>query len=251
MTRRSIKINFMISFIIPTLQEEKVIEKILKNLREIRNFEYEIIVSDGGSKDRTLEIAKRLADKVVESQPGHRQTIGEGRNMGAAIAKGEFFVFLDADVTIFEPDKFFKRALGHFGKDPKLVGLGGWVRVLPEMETLADRICYGVLANWSFTIHNNILKVGGNCGEFGVIKDDVFKKLGGFNQKLKAAEDMDLFHRLAKVGHVHTDSGLVFYHTGRRPHKIGWPKLLYSWIKEYIYLNLFNKSASEEWKVIR
>ena len=243
--------NILISFIIPTLQEEKVIEKILKNLREIRIFEYEIIVSDGGSQDRTLEIAKSLADKVVENYPNHRQTISEGRNVGAAAARGEFLVFLDADVHIFEPDKFFKKALDHFKKDPKLVGLGGWVRVLSEMETLADRICYGVLANWSFTIHNNILKIGGNCGEFGVIKNNVFKKLGGFDQTLKAAEDMELFRRLAKVGHVRTDSSLVFYHTGRRPHKIGWPKLLYTWLKEYIYSNLFHRSANEEWEVIR
>jgi glycosyltransferase involved in cell wall biosynthesis len=241
----------MISFIIPTLNEEKVLEKLLINLREVRDFEYEIIVSDGGSTDQTLEIAKQYANKVVENQPGHRQTIGEGRNMVAWAAKGEYLVFLDADVHIFGPDKFFKQAIGHFEKDPKLVGLGGWVRVLPEMETFADRICYGVLSNWSFSIHNNILKIGGNCGEFGVIKADIFRQLGGYNQNLKVSEDFELFKRLAKVGNVLTDSKLVFYHTGRRPHKVGWPKLLYTWIKDYIFVVLFGRSASDEWKVIR
>jgi hypothetical protein len=158
---------------------------------------------------------------------------------------------LDADVTIFEPDKFFKKALAHFTSDPKLVGLGGWVRVLPEMETWGDRIGYGILSNWSFTIHNNILKIGGNCGEFGVIKADVFKKLGGYNQNLKVSEDFELFKRLAKVGHVYTDSSLMFHHTGRRPHKVGWLKLSYIWIKDYIYVVLLGRSASEEWKIIR
>jgi len=241
----------LISFVIPTLEEEKVIGKILKNLREIKSFDYEIIVSDGGSKDKTLEIAKSLADKVVENRPGHRQTIAEGRNQGAAEATGEYIVFMDADVTIFDPDVFFQRALEDFKKVPNLVALGGWIKVLPEMETLGDMFWGNIMSNWSFVLHNNILKIGGNGGEFGMVRADVFKKLGGYDQSLTASEDFEFFSRLAKAGRVLTDTKLVFYHTGRRAHKVGWPRLLFSWWKEYLYVNILHRSHTEEWKVIR
>ena len=241
----------MISFIIPTLNEEKVIEKLITNLREIKVFPYEIIISDGGSTDKTLEIVKPLADKVVEHTKKTRQTIGQGRNAGAAQAVGDFLIFLDADVYIFYPDDFFKRALKHFQDDNRLVGLGGWLRVFPEMETLGDRIGYNIFTNWALTLHNNVFKTGYNCGEFGVIRTEVFRKIGGYREDLAVNEDGELFHRLVGVGKTKTDSKLLVYHTGRRPHKVGWLKLLWTWNKNYFSYLLFNRSADKEWEVIR
>lgn len=241
----------MISFIIPTLNEEKVLAKLINNLREIKSFPYEIIVSDGGSTDATVKIAQECANKIVENIAKARQTIGQGRNAGAAASSGEWLVFLDADVHIFEPEEFFKQALEHFKKDPKLVGLGGWLRVFKESETWADRIGYGILSNRTFSLYNNWLKIGANCGEFGMVKNEVFKKLGGYREDLPVDEDRELFHRLAKVGRTYTDRNLIVYHTGRRPHAIGWPKLLWEWVINAVWLALFNRSASKEWKVIR
>ena len=241
----------MISFIIPTLNEEKVLSTLINNLREIKTFSYEIIVSDGGSSDSTVAIAKNLADKVVEHTEKRRQTIGQGRNAGAAAAQGEYLVFLDADVHIYEPDAFFSKALEHFAKDLTLTGLGGWLRVFKDQETWADRIGYGILSNRTFSFYNNWIKVGANCGEFGMVKAEVFKKIGGYREDLPVDEDRELFNRLAKIGRTYTDSSLVVYHTGRRPHKIGWAKLLWEWMINALWLALFNKSASKEWKVIR
>lgn len=241
----------MISFIIPTLNEEKVLAKLINNLREIKSLPYEIIVSDGGSTDATVKIAQEHANKIVENIAKTRQTIGQGRNAGAVVASGEWLVFLDADVHIFKPEEFFKQALEHFKKDPKLVGLGGWLRVFKESETWADRIGYGILSNRTFSLYNNWLKIGANCGEFGMIKTEIYRQLGGYREDLPVDEDRELFHRLAKVGRTYTDRNLTVYHTGRRPHTIGWPKLLWEWIINAVWLALFNRSASKEWKVIR
>ncbi len=243
--------SLKISFIIPTLNEEKVLAKLINNLREIKNFSYEVVVSDGGSTDDTVAISKHLADKTVEHKDKSRQTIGGGRNAGAKAASGEFLVFLDADVCIYQPDNFFVKALSHFTNKPDLVGLGGWLRVFKESETLADRIGYGILSNRTFSFYNNWIKVGANCGEFGMVKAEVFKKIGGYREDLPVDEDRELFHRLAKIGRTYTDSSLVVYHTGRRPHKIGWANLLWQWMINALWLALFNKSASKEWKVIR
>ena len=108
-----------------------------------------------------------------------------------------------------------------------------------------------IFSNWSFYLHNNILKIGGNCGEFGIIRASVFRNLGGYHESLAAGEDFELFRRLAKVGNVLTDPKLVVYHTGRRPHTVGWAKLLWVWIKEYIFVAILHRSSSKEWKPIR
>jgi glycosyltransferase involved in cell wall biosynthesis len=239
-----------ISFIIPTLNEEKVLAKLITNLREIKTFSYEIIVSDGGSTDGTIKIAQGLADKALE----HKSQVPNNRarkKFGGVGCTGEFVVFLDADVHIFNPDNFFARAMMHFQNDSKLVGLGGCLRVFKEMETIGDRIGYGLLSNRTFSLYNNWLKVGANCGEFGMIKAEVFRRLGGYREDLPVDEDRELFHRLSCIGRTYTDSSLVVYHTGRRPHKIGWPKLLWEWIINAVWLAIFNRSASKEWKVIR
>jgi glycosyltransferase involved in cell wall biosynthesis len=241
----------MISFIIPTLEEEKVIEKILKNLREITAVEYEIIVSDGGSKDKTLEIAKRYGVRLVENTSGARQNIGIGRNEGAKVAKGEFLVFLDADVYIPEPNKFFQRALLDFKNNQDLLGLSGWVRVFREMETWADFFGYVIVSDLMFYIQNNLLGHGATCGEFQMMRTDVFKQLGGYKSSLTVAEDRDLFYRISKLGRTKTDPKLLIYHTGRRPHKIGWPRLLWEWSKNSFHATVFDKAHSDEWKVIR
>jgi glycosyltransferase involved in cell wall biosynthesis len=241
----------MISFVIPTLQEESVIEKLLKNLKSIATFEYEIIVSDGGSKDRTVEIAKSYGARVVENTTGERQTIAIGRNAGAKVSTGEYLVFLDADVYVPEPDKFFNRALQDFKAEPRLLALSGWVRVYPEMETWADFIGYVIVSGCMFYLQNNIFHTGATCGEFQMIKSDVFRKLSGYKEHYTVTEDLDLFVRIARIGRTKTDPKLLLYHTGRRPHKIGWPKLYWEWFANSFHAAVFDKSHSDEWKVIR
>ena len=131
----------MISIIIPTLNEEKVIKKILENLSRCSG-EKEIIVSDGNSSDKTVEIAKQYTNKVIVYAGETRQTIGGGRNVGAGAAKGEFLVFLDADISITDPNDFFSRAESFFLKDKNLVGMTVRIRVLKEIETIGDWIVF-------------------------------------------------------------------------------------------------------------
>lgn len=72
----------MISVIIPTLNEEKLLPNLLDQLNDQKlkeTFHYEIIISDGGSKDRTIEIAKQYTDKVVIHNDQRRQKISEGK----------------------------------------------------------------------------------------------------------------------------------------------------------------------------
>lgn len=87
--------NKKVSIIIPAYNEEKHIQKAIESLRNQEYQPMEIIVVVNGSSDRTFEIAKNLADKVLNFP----EPIGPGcaRNEGAKIAKGDIFIFLDAD----------------------------------------------------------------------------------------------------------------------------------------------------------
>ncbi len=104
----------MISIIIPTKNEESVIEKTLTSLKNNLSLPHEIIVTDGASTDKTVEIAKKYADKVVEHAGPERQTIAAGRNAGAAVAAGDFLAFMDADCSVTHSGEFFATALEDF-----------------------------------------------------------------------------------------------------------------------------------------
>jgi len=239
----------MISIIIPTLQEESVIQKTLESLKDFHAMPHEIIVSDGGSTDKTVEIAKNYADKVVTYEDKKRQGIAKGRNAGAKVASGDFLVFMDADCSVENPDDFFVRAVNQFN-DKRLSGLACWIRVERDKETLADRIIF-FFDNFYQFIYNNFFHVGAARGEFQMMGKDTFTKLGGYNESLVACEDVDMFGRLAKIGMTRLDPHLIMFHTGRRAHVIGWPRLLSQWFFNYISMMFFGKSYSKEWKIIR
>ncbi len=240
----------MISIIIPTLKEELIIEKTLSSLKQSLTMPHEIIVTDGGSTDRTAEIARKFADKVLVHAEPRRQTIAEGRNVGARAATGEFLVFLDADCSIPNGAEFFSKILSRFDRNPKLVAVNVAIRVLPENETWADWAVMNLFNDYLWFV-NEVLRLGMGAGEFQMVRKSAFDKIGGYNQKLVASEDIELFARLAKVGHVHYEKGLKVYHTGRRAHKIGWPKLLSLWMLNSLSMMLRGKAFVGEWKVIR
>lgn len=239
----------VISFVIPTLNEEKTLEGTLKSVAAFSGA-HEIIVSDGNSRDRTVEISRAYTDKVAVYDLPRRQTIAHARNMGAALAQGEFLVFLDADVVIPDIDAFFGTALARFRQRPNLVALTVNYRVLPQARTWFDTWVF-VMLGLQFRLQNNIFGIGGSGGEFQMITTRAFTDVGGFDERLAAAEDMDLFRRLSRIGATHFERSLTVYHTGRRAHAVGWPKLLWAWFSNSVSVFLFRRSASREWEVVR
>jgi glycosyltransferase involved in cell wall biosynthesis len=238
----------MISIIIPTLNEEKVIEKTLSQFKDLNTLNFELIVSDGESKDKTVEIVKKYTKNILITKEKH--TIAFARNQGAKIAKGEYLVFLDADVFIKNPNDFFQQALLEFEKDKKLIALTVKLKVLPEFETFWDKFFHFII-NFIHWFSCNILNFGNASGEFQMIKKDVFLKIGGYNENLAVAEDAELFLRLSKIGKVKTIWKLTAYHTGRRFHQEGWLKVLYHWLLNFFSVLFFKKSAYKKWKEVR
>jgi glycosyltransferase involved in cell wall biosynthesis len=239
----------ILSIIVPTYNEEQAIEKTLWAIvGKLTEVPYELIVADDASTDRTAAIARRCG--AIVSPAVKKTTIAAGKNRGASVARGKYLVFLDADVTVPEPNVLFRRALDCFKNDPQLVGLTVNLRVLPELATLADRTIFG-LVNLTHRFNNNVRHAGSASGEFQMVRTDVFRKLGGYGEHLAVAEDNEFFARLARAGRTRFEPTLTVWHTGRRAHRIGWPRLLWQWFSNYTWVALFKRSAQKEWTEIR
>lgn len=240
----------MISFIIPTLNEEKVIGTTLAQFKNLTAFPYEVIVSDGKSSDQTVAIAKNHADQVIEYTDAKRQTIAMGRNMGASVAKGDFLVFIDADVSIPDINNFFKETLQRFDTDPELVALTVKQDVPKDTRTFSDRLFFGIV-NMLIYLSNNVFHSGGSSGEFQMVRKNAFHQIQGYDETLVVGEDGNLFVRLSEIGKARIAMNLRVFHLSRRAHETGWPALLYVWMMNLIYVKLFNRSYSSEWTEIR
>ena len=239
-----------ISVIIPTLNEEKLLEKTLSQFTdEIKNkFRIEIIVTDGGSTDKTLSIAKKYSANVVENSSHLKQNISIGRNSGAKIAKGEILVFFNADTQIKNTEIFFSTLITTFQKK-NVVGITCFVCVYQEEEIFADRI-FHTFFNYYFWFLN-VVGIGMGRGECHILSKKMFEELGGYNEEFAAGEDFDLFARLRKRGRIQFLKHTIIYESPRRYRKFGYRKILSLWFRNAISVLLFKKSHSKEWEVIR
>lgn len=238
----------MISFVIPAHNEEDIILDTLTRLREAaRGIPHEIIVSDDGSTDGTADIAARYADHVVRYNGEQPKTIGAARNRGARATQGDVLFFLDSDVRIHEPQAFLPKIIEYFESNPELVAMTSSVRVYPKTETWGDRIVLTVFDTY-FRIANNMFNFGLTHGKCMIVRRSAFQSVNGFNEHLVASEDADLFMRLAKKGRAVLDPSLRVHFSGRRAHALGWPKLLTQWVLNGVWIFLFKRSYSGDWK---
>ena len=100
-----------LSIVIPTLNEEKYLSFLLGSIKKQNFQDFEVIVADANSEDKTIEVAKKENCKIVLS--GGRLPAKE-KNKGALSAKGDVILFLDADIVL--PDNFLRDSLREFKK---------------------------------------------------------------------------------------------------------------------------------------
>ncbi|MCC5994431.1 MAG: glycosyltransferase [Candidatus Aenigmarchaeota archaeon] len=217
-----------VSVIIPTLNEEKYIEATLLSIRnQDYKGKYEIIVVDSNSKDRTVEIARKYADKVIVTK---RKGVSAGRNIGARVARGEILLFVDAD-TILLPNVISK-IVNHL-KKKNIVGV-----VVPVLsDDFTKNILY-TIGDWINYLlsKNNLHLIHAIC--FGC-KRDAFFRVGGFNEQLHVAEDIELGSRIKKIGKVEYIKDTFVITSSRRIKKWSIFKQLNAWPLGYFYFKIF------------
>ena len=89
------------SIIIPTLNEEHFLPLLLSDLERQKDKNFEIIIIDGASVDKTREIAKEFSKRLsLTIHEVNKHNVSFQRNIGAKKAKGAYIIFLDADSCI-------------------------------------------------------------------------------------------------------------------------------------------------------
>lgn len=239
------------SIIIPTLNEEKLLAGLLIQLSDEKlrqKYEYEIIISDGGSTDDTINIARKYTDNIILHDGEERQNISQGRNAGIHAASGEILLFFNGDITIGNPAKLFECIENEFYESDYLA-MTTAVKVFPEEEIISDKIFLGFY-NLYFHILN-LIGVGMGRGECHIIKKYVLNKVGTYSEALAAAEDFDLYKRIRKHGKILFKRNIFIYESPRRYRRRGHFYILFSWLFNSISLIINNKSLSQEWEQVR
>lgn len=175
----------MISVIIPTLNEEKVLNTTLKHLKEAG---VEIVVSDGGSTDQTLRIARSSILHVISSPTGRSLQL----NRGAEASNGDILLFLHADTLL--PANF----PDHVTKTLETPGVaaGAFRLSVDDNRTIFRFIEAGA------NIRSSLLQMPyGDQALF--MKTKIFRKVGGF-PSMPIMEDFNLVRMLRKEGRIQT-----------------------------------------------
>ena len=220
-----------VSVVIPTLNEERDLPQLLESLKKQTFRDFEIIVADAGSKDRTRQIAEEYGARVVDGgMPG------VGRNRGAAVAQGEYLFFFDADVIL--PEDFLAKAVHEM--DEHYADLATCV-FYPQSNLRLDKILFA-FANLAVKMNANANpRAAGFCI---FITKRLFDRIGGFDESLRLAEDHDLVERAAKFRPLYILKSTSLQVSVRRLEKEGRFSLIQKYFQ--VELHLLTKGKVRE-----
>src|SRR5258706_4998209 len=207
-----------VSVIVPAYNEELVIKNTINSLLASNYDEYEIIVVDDGSVDKTSEIVSEnfAANQRVRLVPTSPEGKAAALNVGLRYAKGEIVIALDAD-TLFAPQAI--GALAHRFADPKMGAVAGNAKVGNRINIVTrwqalEYITSQNMDRRAFASLNCITVVPGSVGAW---RRDLIEICGGFSADT-LAEDQDLTLRIRKLG----------YKIGYEENAIGWTEAPHS-----------------------
>ncbi len=231
------------SVIVCTLNEEKRIGDCIKSIKE-QEFKgtYEIIVADGFSEDKTVEIAESLGAKTIKEKI---RRISAERQAGAKIAQGKILLFTDADARVKK--NWVKENFDLLEKNPDFAGCYGSVffsdvsLAEKKLSRIAMPLFMGLMA--LLGMHNPI---GSNIAA----RKTSFQQIGGFNTELVTCEDLDLFRRLKKTGKIKFNTKSEVEVSARRVKAWGYLNYIFFHLKNAVNFYFFNK-ASKKYENIR
>jgi glycosyltransferase involved in cell wall biosynthesis len=205
-----------ISIVVPAFNEERLLGQSLAQIKasakafELLGWETELIVCDNNSTDQTAQIACE-AGAIVVFEPVNQ--IARARNCGAAAATGDWLIFVDADSQ--PAAALFSDVAAQITTGKCLAG-GATIKM--DSKKFPGRF---VVCIWNFSSRNFKLL----AGSFIFCEAEAFRKIGGFNEKMFAAEELDLGSRLKKLARE----------TGRRVVVLSRHPLLTSARKLHLY----------------
>lgn len=185
----------MFSVIIPALNEEKFLPKLLTSLATQTKKNFEVIVVDGKSKDKTVEVARSFSKTLTNLQVivSPKASLPFQRNLGATKAKGNWLVFADADGE-FLP--YFIDRCTDFVESSHPTVFATWFK--PDSDVSGDAM-FTLFSNMVVEM-SQVVKRPLTPGPLTIISRSTYDAVGGYDEEHAFGEDFDLGLRLAKAG---------------------------------------------------
>lgn len=230
-----------LSIVIPTLEEEKYLHIALDSLKKQTFKNFEIIIIDGGSKDKTVKIAEKYKTEVFVVPDAN---VCLARDIGTRKAKGEIIVGVDSDS--FYPENYLKTIYRIFIKNPDIAAVTGKIYFYncPFWWKPVWWFLYSVF-DLAYKLTGIVLYAPALHFAF---RKSVFTKVNGYNTKLDfGGDEMDFLSRLKKAGKIHyIVSPIPLTHSRRL--KIGFfnyffKQLIYNYWLNYISAKLLGQAV--------
>lgn len=219
------------SIIIPTLNEEQNLPVLLNCIKKQDFSDYEVIVADSGSEDKTKEKAEEFKKQIPQFKFIEHlcRNVSKARNFGASKASGKYLVFLDADGEI--ESRFLTKIKDKIIAN-NLDSLTVWNRTKSTNFTARFIL---LLLNISMTLFQKIKPAA--AGTCIVMKKEIFEKIKGFNERIvNFGEDFDLIQRAHKIhARFAVFQTPIFYTSTRRYEKEGLLLSLYKSIRALVH----------------
>lgn len=188
-----------LSVIVPAYQGEQVLPRVLEAIRasDLPRAQWELIVVDDASTDATAQVAARYADRVL-SLPGRPHGPGYARNRGVEASRGEWVVFIDADVVVHTDTLRLIAAVARGEPDVDAV-FGAYDDAPPAPQFISQ---------YRNLLHRYTHQVGAGEAETfwagcGAVRKRAFVAAGGFDEARyprPQIEDIELGYRLRDQG---------------------------------------------------
>lgn len=177
----------MVSIIIPVLNEEEQIPKIAGSIQEaFRGVAHEVVLADGGSSDKTVELGRKYKYRVIACKERGR---AKQMNFGARHAAGDILYFLHADT---------------------IPPIGAGKKIVKVLSGEADAGCFRLrfdddhpalrFYSWFTRFDVDLFRFG---DQSLFIRAKLFQDLGGFDESLMVMEDQEIIRRI-KEDHLFT-----------------------------------------------
>lgn len=199
------------SVVLPVYNGEKYLAEAIESVLNQTFRDFELILLNDGSTDDSLKIMRHYQSidnrcKIISREnKGLIYTLNEG----IELSKSEIIIRMDAD-DICVPDRFEKQ-IEFFEKYPDCVSVGSRIISMDE-DGMHIRLWPLPLDHTGIDGQNIIGMSGGIAHPAAVFRKQAIQKIGGYDEKYKYAEDLDLFLKLAEIGKLaNIEKPLLYY----------------------------------------
>ena len=207
-----------VTAIIVNWNDKDVIVECIQSLLDQNRNEIDIIISDNGSKDDSVEFIRKRFPSIKIIENGENLGFGSAINRGLGLAKGDYLLFLNSDL------KLHSKCVGELAKVLESdFNVGGTIPKILHIDQQNTINSLGVLINYTGIAYPNLLgqkdpgyqePFESACGGIFMLRREVYETVGGFDEDLFLYhEDHDLSWRIRLAGwHLKVIPQAIMYH---------------------------------------